>query len=327
VVSYVLNDGPRPVSERARARVLAAIDELDYRPNAVARALRLRRTRTLGVVVPDISNAYFGELAKELQDAAFAAGYSLLLANSSDDPERERAELATLLDRQVDGLILIGVGPASLQDVTRRVTIPLVALDRADGTTRAPTVTVDNRAGARLGVDHLISHGHRAIACIGGPAVLAAAQARVAGWRAALGVPGAARPEWLVSAKFSRAGGYDAARALLELTPRPSAIFASSDLQGIGALRACHEAALCVPDDMAIVAFDGTQEAEFTIPGLTVVQQPIRQIARRAVEIVVTPSAGDAPHVRPGRPHTVMQATLVLRESCGCPRSARDGDR
>lgn len=310
VVSYALNGGPRPVSDGTRRRVMQAVETLGYRPNAVARALRLRQTSTLGLIVPDISNPYFAELAKAIEDLAYGLGYSLLLANSSDDLARERAELATFADRQVDGLIIVGVGLESVRSAVDRVDIPMVALDRmADGIS---TVTVDNHFGARIGVEHLMSHGHRAIACISGPMELEGARSREDGWRTALGSDPSVETPLLVNVPFTRTGGYDAARQLLNLSERPTSIFASSDLQAIGALRACHEAGLRVPEDIALVSFDGTQEAEFSNPGLTVVQQPLREIAQRAVDTVLGTSS------MPPEGVIMIKPRLVIRSSCGC---------
>ncbi|HEX7106777.1 MAG TPA: LacI family DNA-binding transcriptional regulator [Acidothermaceae bacterium] len=312
VVSYVLNDGPRPVAPATRERVLKAIQELGYRPNAVARALVLRRTETIGLVVPDNSNPYFAELAKAIEDVAYSAGYAMVLGNSSNDSHRESAQLRTLSERQVDGLLFIGSSSHPDLSRLRGSGIPVVLLDRTSDDDSFPSVVVDNRAGARAGVEHLIRHGHRRVACIGGPEDLPAAAEREAGWRQALRTHRIARAGVLERSPFSRAGGYAATRRLLSSDERPSAIFASSDLQGIGALRACHEAGLRVPDDVALLAFDGTQESEYTTPPLSVICQPVNEIAARSLEILL---ADDGQQTRG---HVVLQPTLKLRRSCGC---------
>lgn len=125
VVSYVTNDGPRPVAAATREKVLAAMRELDYRPNAVARALRLQRAQAVGLVVPDVSNTYFGALARELSNQAFTAGYALLLGDSDDDPDRERAQIESLVSHQIDGLIIVSLAPDSVADVNGTPTVYL----------------------------------------------------------------------------------------------------------------------------------------------------------------------------------------------------------
>ncbi|RYX89334.1 MAG: LacI family transcriptional regulator, partial [Comamonadaceae bacterium] len=281
VVSYVLNNGPRPVAAETRDKVLRAIAEMGYRPNTVARALRSRRTMTLGLLVPDSSNPYFAELAKALEDSAFDKGYALLMANSSNDAERELSQLRALVARQVDGLLVVRTGATGSLQAEVPEDTPLVLLDRAIDRDVFSSVTADNFGGARAGVEHLISHGHHRIGCISGPADLPAARDRERGWAAALSDAKLQADEELVfRSPFSREGGYFAAQSLLALSSRPTAVFASSDLQAVGALRACHEAGLRIPEDIAVVSFDGTLESEFTWPPLTVVQQSIYALAQ-----------------------------------------------
>jgi LacI family transcriptional regulator len=312
VVSYVLNDGPRPVAEGTRERVLRSIEVLGYRPDAVARALKTRRTHTIGLLVPDNSNPYFAELAKAIEDAAYARGYALLLGNSDNDRQREKFQLAALRDRQVDGLLVIGTSSEADLSDPRASTTRVVLLDRAAGTLPYPSVVVDNRRGAYEGVRHLIEHGHRRVLCIAGPGDVPAAVDREDGWRAAMAEAGLSTEGLLTRTGFSRWEGYGAVRAVLARASRPTAIFASSDLQGIGVLRACDELGLGVPTDLAVVAFDGTQESEFTSPPLTVIQQDIQTIAETGVSVLLSPEL-------PGQPaHVIAPCRLVIRRSCGC---------
>jgi LacI family transcriptional regulator len=312
VVSYVLNNGPRPVAESTRQRVLRSIEVLGYRPNAVARALTTQRTHTLGLLVPDNSNPYFAELAKAIEDAAYARGYALLLGNSNNDQQRETFQLAALRDRQVDGLLVIRTSAEKDLNDPFRDGPPVVLLDRASGAVTYPSVVVDNEGGARAGVRHLIEHGHERVLCIAGPGDVPVAVERENGWRAALDESGLSGDGLLVRTEFSRQAGYDAARAFLAPGSRPTAIFASSDLQGAGALRACYERGLRVPEDVAVLAFDGTQESEFTSPPLAVVKQDIPAIAEAAIQMLVSPRRSDAPE------HVVTPYTLIPRRSCGC---------
>jgi LacI family transcriptional regulator len=316
VVSYVLNNGPRPVSPATRARVLAAIEELGYRPNAVARSLRARRTWTLGLVVPDNSNPFFAEFARAIEDVAFEHGYTLLLGNAMQDDTREASYIRTFLDRQVDGLLLISVGQGAVtMQALGGSQTPLVIVDRLLPGVRAATITVDNQAGGYLATRHLLEHGHTRIGCLSGPSDLTPSAERHRGWARALSEAGLRRPATLQArSDFSRHGGYLAARELLRRRQPPTALFALTDQQGIGALRAAAELGVRVPDELAIVSFDGIPESGFTIPGLSTMQQPIEAMARRAVDRLLQLLA--QPDGQPT--HDVFPVELLRRGSCGC---------
>jgi LacI family transcriptional regulator len=306
VVSYVVNDGPRSVAPETRDRVLAAIAELGYRPNVAARALKTGRMRTFALLVPDNRNPYFAELAHAIEDVAFRAGYALLVANSNNDPEREAAQLAAIRDRQVDGVFLI---PTGQPDPSLVPAVPVVVLDRIDAATTFSSVAVDNPAGAAAGTRHLVEvHGHTRVACLAGPDGVPVAVEREAGWRSALREAGLPTDGLVHRSAFSREGGYRAGLDLLASRQRPTAVFASSDVQAIGLLRAAHEAGIAVPDDLAVVAFDGTRESEFTAPPLAVVRQRLDRIAAVALELM---GAG-------GVRREVVDFDFVARASCGC---------
>lgn len=299
VVSYVVNEGPRKVAPETRERVLDAIRALGYRPNATARALRMGTTRTFGLITPDGGNPLFAELAKAIDREAAARGYVVLQTSADGDPVTESAKIAELLTRQVSGLVLVApTADPSLDDVE----VPVIAINRVLPT--VSSVRPAYREGARRGVEHLIEHGHRVIGLVIGGA---SHPERELGWRDALTAAGL--PEGPIArAKFSREGGYRAAQTLLEA--EPTAIFASSDLQAIGVLRAVHEAGLKVPDDIAVVAFDGTPETEYTWPPLTVVRQPVELVAREAVRRLI--DGEDSMEA------LTVPTELILRRSCGC---------
>lgn len=301
VVSYVVNEGPRPVAPETRERVLEAIRVLGYRPNATARALRMGTTRTLGLITPDGGNPLFAELAKAIDKEASARGYVVLQTSADGDPATEQAKLAELLVRRVSGLLL--VAPTEDPDLDG-VDVPVVAINRV--LPHASSVRPQYREGARRGVEHLIEHGHRTIGLvIGGRG----RPERELGWRDALERAGLDEGP-IVRASFSRSGGYAAGRELLAATNRPTAVFASSDLQAIGVLRAIHEAGLRVPEDVAVVAFDGTAETEYSWPPLTVVRQPLELMARDAVGRLV--DGQDSVE------EVTYPAELIIRKSCGC---------
>ncbi|GAB2634969.1 LacI family DNA-binding transcriptional regulator [Kribbella swartbergensis] len=306
VVSYVVNEGPRKVAPETRDRVLEAIRVLGYRPNATARALRIGTTRTLGLITPDGGNPLFAELAKAIDKEASARGYVVLQTSADGDPATEQAKIAELLIRQVSGLLL--VAPTEDPDLTE-VGIPVVAINRV--LPSASSVRPQYREGARRGVEHLIAHGHRRIGLvIGGGRRRTGPSERELGWRDALRQAGFEDGP-IARTTFSRQGGHDAGGELLKATKPPTAIFASSDLQAVGVLRAIHEAGLRVPEDVAVVAFDGTAETEYSWPPLTVVRQPLEQMARDAVgRLIDGQQAVEA---------VTYPADLILRRSCGCP--------
>lgn len=316
VVSYVVNGGPRPVAEETRVRVLDAIERLGYRPNGAARALRLARTSTIGLLVRDNTNPFFAEFAHAVEDAAFARDHAVLLGNSSGSAEREASYLGAFLDRAVDGLMIIGLSDSPrFDDVFERGT-PLVVLDRVPSRPGLAVVVVDNTGGARLATRHLVEHGHEAIGCVRGPAGIAAADERVAGWRSALRSARLPHPRTLVAVgEFTREGGYRATRELLGRTPGPTALFVSSDVQAIGALSAVREAGLRVPADVAVVSFDGTDESAFTDPPLTAIREPLTEMATKALSLLLDGHcSGDY----------TLPVELVTRASCGCHAERRD---
>jgi LacI family transcriptional regulator len=304
-----VNEGPRRVSPETRERVLEAIRVLGYRPNATARALRMGTTRTVGLITPDGGNPLFAELAKAIDKAASARGYVVLQTSADGDPDTEHAKIAELLTRRVSGLVL--VAPTEDPDLDE-VDVPVVAINRV--LPAASSVRPEYREGARRGVEHLIGHGHRTIGLvIGGSRKGRGGRSRVPerelGWRDAIRQAGLEEGP-IARTTFSRQGGYDAGRELLAATHRPTAIFASSDLQAVGVLRAIHEAGLGVPDDIAVLAFDGTAETEYSWPPLSVVRQPLEQMAREAVGRLI--DGQDAVEA------LTFPAELILRRSCGC---------
>jgi len=306
VVTYVINNGPRPVAPQTRARVLRAIEELGYRPNALARSLKAGTTRTVGLVVPDSRNPFFAELAHALEDVLFAAGHALLLANSADSPEREREHVRVLLDRQVDAVLLISLaGAAEIEEIIGAKK-PAIVLHRVRDNSSASSICIDDEQAAFDVVHHLRAvHGIDDIAMISGPSEAPVSAERERGWARA--VTGDGR---VVHEAFSIAAGHAGAMRLLAGAGRPRAVFAANDQQAIGVLKAASDLGLRVPADVAVVGFDGTAESEYSVPALTTVVQPSRQIAEAAFEILRTPQA-ELP-VRRVLPHR-----LALRDSCG----------
>lgn len=311
-VSHVLN-GTRRVSDSARARVEEAVQALGYSPSAVARALKTSETHILGVVVPNITNPFFAELTRGIEDACERAGYSVFLCNGDDDPARQGRALRTLMQRRVDGVVLATPTgePGDVKRFLGSTPVKTVVVDRPVPGLDADLVRIDHEAGARLAVQHLLEFGHRRIACISGPMQFAVSKARVEGWRKALLKAGVKpSPSWLLESEFDAAGGYERARQLLE-TGDVTAIFASNDLIAIGALRAAAELGRPVPGTLSIVGFDAIDLGAFSYPALTTVGYPIREIGEMATRVLIDRIAGKGPSKR----ESVVQPRLVVRES------------
>ncbi|MEV4172917.1 LacI family DNA-binding transcriptional regulator [Nonomuraea sp. NPDC049709] len=317
VVSYVINNGPKPVSEAARRRVLAAVEELGYRPNAVARSLRARRTWTIGVIASDSAGGtspFFGQFTRACEEVAWQRGYSVLLGNSAEDPARAEGYVRRFMEHQVDGLVLMRVPVSTDRAEEMCGRIPVVTIDHT-APPHFSRLAVDDEEGGYQATRHLLEHGHRRIGFVGGPLDITPVELRAAGWRRALREAGApAGP--VAEGELSLEGGYDAAFRLLSATAdRPTAVFASIDDQAIGAMRAAADLGLRVPEDVAVVGFDGAREAAYTVPGLTTISQPIDEMARHATETLVAAIEKEG-----GEPLTkIFSATLVTRGSCGCP--------
>jgi len=309
VVSYVINSGPRPVAPATREKVLRAIEELGYRPNRSAQSLRLGRTQTLALLVPDISNPFFAELAGQVQLAAREAGYALHFADVGNDPRDADDQIATFVHRQVDGILVIGLDTSTDFSPALERGVPVVAMDNFRNTPSIPTVALNDRAAAHDGVIHLLSHGHSRIAMIAGPEGTAASEARIAGWADALGRPLEELRGSLVHAEYSPAGGMSAIRELLDRPTGASAVFVASDIQAVGVIRVLHAARVSIPGDLAVLGFDGTTEGAYTWPSLTTVRQPAAVMAQEACAIVTG--------ARPSG-HLVVEHEIIRRQSCGC---------
>lgn len=323
-VSHVLNQ-TRPVSEKARLRVLDAVAELGYVPSAVARSLRKSETGIVGVLVPTVQNPFFAELVCGAEEACRQAGYSVFLCNSDNDPHRQQHYLRTLLEKRVDGLLVASVGePESFDRVLGSSGLPCVAMDRLMPGAQADRISLDNRGGAELATQHLLALGHSHIACISGPQKVEVSQARVKGWRAALKARQIeAQADWLQVSDFSTAGGYQAAMTLLRAPARPSAIFACNDLMALGVLRAAAELGLAVPAELSVMGFDNIELGGFVHPGLSTVGCSIRKLGREAGRLLIARIDQPSQALR----HVQLNPELVIRESCAPMQARRTGRR
>jgi len=312
VVSWVVNGGPKTVSEATAARVQEAVAKLGYRPNSTARALALGSTTMLGLVVPDSTNPFYAEYAVAVQHAAAARGYALLTISAGSDAAVELRGVLDLCDRQIDGLILArGTGAGVVGELARRgVRTPVVLVDSAAPHPGHLTIGPDATAGIEAVTDHLLTvHDHASVALVIGDTTDVELDGRQSGWLRAH-ARNRRSPGAVERAPFTRTGGYEAGLRLLTAGTRPTAVVTGSDLQAVGVLRAAREQGLDVPGDLAVASFDGTEEASFTWPSLTTSRQPVEAMAEAAVAAVL---ARDLPYE-----HRTFATELVLGGSCGC---------
>jgi LacI family transcriptional regulator len=314
-VSRALN-GTGQIAPATRAAIQAAVDQLGYHPNTVARSLVTKSTQTIAMLLPDITNPFYAALVGGVQQRALENGHTMLLCTTEGDPEREEQYLNLLRAKQVDGVLVDGLVLPS-ERITRFVRdgLPIVCLDRDIDSTLVPLVQVDNRLGARLATQHLLELGHRRVAHVAGAPELRISEERIEGYREAHNALGIQPYPGLVQVgAFTEQGGYDATCALLD-GHGFTAVFAANDLSAIGVLGALAEHGRRVPDDVSVVGFDDLRLSRFTTPPLTTVHQPAREIAVRATELLLG-LAGGTP-VATAR--HLLEPELVVRSSTAPP--------
>jgi LacI family transcriptional regulator len=314
-VSRVLFKHAR-VRAETRSRVSAVALDLDYTPNEVARSLITNRTHALGVLLPDLYGEFFSEVLRGIDLRARRDGFHLLVSSSHANGEDLVGALRAMRGR-IEGLIVMApdVDTASLVKAAG-VGFPLVLLDPGVRAVGCDSISIDNTSGAARAVEHLIGLGHRRIATITGPANNADARQRLAGYRRALAA-GGIEPDsaFEPAGDFTEPSGYAAVARLLELRPRPTAIFVANDYMAIGAMSALTQAGLRIPEDVAIVGFDDIAMARYLNPPLTSVNVDLLDLGARAVQRLVDHKNGAATR----RKNEVTPATLVIRKSCGAP--------
>jgi LacI family transcriptional regulator len=301
------------------AAVMAAVDELGYRPSGVGRALRMKRTHTLGLIVTDIQNPFFPELVQAADRAARGLGYSILLGSAAYDEHRAMDYLDLMVDRRVDGLI---VASSQLSDESWRwletSPVPVVVVNAEPAGVAVPVITSDNAGGTRLSTEYLLGLGHRRFAYIRGYAGFTADLPRVEGFRAACadaGIPDAEIFE--VRGDGLAEGGERAANELIDAARPMTAIVCHNDVTAIGALRALRRAGRHVPDEVSVVGCDDIAAASWVVPALTTLAQQKSEMGRLAVERLAA-ALGDPEHLPPPDP-VRLSMSLRVRESSGPP--------
>jgi LacI family transcriptional regulator len=311
-VSRVLN-GRDTVDPVLAERVAAAVADLGYRRNAVARSLRKQRTNLWAVIISDIENPFFTSMVRGIEDVASAAGYSVVLCNSDEDPKKESDYIGVALAGQMAGVI---ISPSSTRvaDVNQlpESGCPVVVVDRELRGVRGDTVVVDNEHGARMATTHLVEQGYERIACITGPGQLSTASQRLRGYKSALRTAGRQVDGALIRlADFRERGGHDAMASLLDGGSAPDAVFVANNLMTVGALECLSERGLVIPADMAVVGFDQVPWVDLVEPSITTVAQPAYEEGRTAAELLVGRAA--VPGRRPSR--VVLKTELRVRAS------------
>jgi LacI family transcriptional regulator len=319
-VSRVLSGVGRARPE-TRARVLDAARVLEFRPSLVARSLKQRATRTLGLIVTDIENPYFPQLVRAVEDAANAEGYAILLCNANEDPEREATYLDVLVERRVDGMIVAASTIGTRQrEWLAHPPVPVVLVNTSASQVDLPSIASDNRAGGQLAARHLLELGHRRFGYLMPPPRNVDAPNRVAGVQDELARHDREHRAERASLALGNggptvAGGEAAMDELLAAAVRPTAVIAYNDLMAIGALRAIRRAGLRVPHDVSLIGFDDVAFAEYAEPALTTLRQETAEMGRWAVARLTERLSG-RPTAAP-TPRIVLPVRLAIRASTG----------
>lgn len=314
-VSHIIN-GTRYVSDELKVKVEAAIRELGYRPNSLARGLRRGESKTLGLIVPDNSNPFFAEILRSIENIGYEHGYAVILCNSDGDIKKEISYTELLVAKQVDGIVFITTNNSCehLQEIIDEG-IPIVVIDRDIPLSGTDVLLVDNFHGGYMATRYLIELGHRRIACITGPSLLNPSADRVNGYKQALseaGIP--ENPAWIVTGDFQYRGGELGIEQLLQHDERPTAVFACNDMMALGALRGLRKAKLSVPRDISLIGFDDISLTSVVSPALTSVAQPLHEISRLAFELLIERIQQKGENHEAKR--IVLPTQIVERESC-----------
>jgi len=320
-VSRVINGGDR-VSPKTLAHVQRVIEAMGYMPNQAARVLKGHRTKTIGLVIPSIADPFFSSCAEAAQAVAQANDSLLIVTASHNDPHAEVENINILISHRVDGLILAPANSQSeiLRDLLKRVSVPVVAVDRPISDSFVASVVTDNFKGARFATQHLIDHGYKRIVCLTGESTLFTIQERVRGYRAA--VDAAGLPSTLnTSVKDYRSAEY-AIDSMLSGAHPPDALFTLKNSTTIFAFEALQKLNVPVPKVLALLGFDDFELAATVRPSVSVVQQPVEEIGRVAAELLFEQLLGKRNPRLPPKPRRPRQVTLetrlIQRSSCGC---------
>jgi DNA-binding LacI/PurR family transcriptional regulator len=313
---------PDLVAPATREKVLAAVQEFGFQPDSIARSLRTRETNTIGIIVPDIANWFFGLIVRAVGQIARDHGYTALVLNADENPEGEAHALATLRARRVSGIINCPVG-ADLERwrALKRSGVPLVELDRRSGLEQVDAVVLDDENAAMLATEHLIELGHRRIATIAGPQHLSNGRARLRGFQETLREAAiASAPRYIGYGDFREESGYQAMKTFLSEEVPPTAVFiANSEMTG-GAIAAIRERKIRVPDQLSVIGFDDARWARYLDPPLTMIAHPTEAMGKCAAELLLKRLTSKQKVYKPKL--VLLSPELVVRNSTSAPRRA-----
>jgi len=313
-VSAFFND-TAPVSTELRGRIEQAVNSIGYKRNAIARSLKMGTTKTIGLVIADITNPFFTDVTSVIQDMLHRSGYAVMLCCTDEDMAMQDEHISLLLDRMVDGLIIAPAGDDhALEKILARASIPTVLIDRICGGIDADAVVLDNQRAVQDAINYMISLGHRRIGYISGSLETSTGMGRLAGYKAALekaDLP--IRDDLIRFGNFRERDGYNAAMQLLVQPERPTALFSANNLMVIGVMKAIRDMGLRCPDDISVSSFDDFPWADVFQPNLTTIAQPVQAIGEQAAQLILERIARRNDH--PPR-RIVLSGRLMIRESC-----------
>jgi len=313
LVSLALNEKPY-VSKQAKERIYKAVRELGYRPNIVARSLKKKKTGILGLVLSDIANPFYPEIARGVEERAREYGFNLILCNTDADPFQEKKAIDILLSRQIDGLIITSARSNANLNEYLRENCPIVLVNRDPFPGMFDFVGIDNISSAMKAVNHLIKLGHKRIAFIEGEPASPASFGRYEGYKKAMEEAGLPIRENYVRIGYLRyEGGYRGMLSFLNLSHPPTAIFCANDMMALGAIDACVDNEVKVPEDIAIVGFDDMWVASLKAVQLTTVHQPRYQMGVRAVDLMIEKIEGKRDKIK----RVILPTKLIIRRTCG----------
>ncbi|WP_170116097.1 ribose operon transcriptional repressor RbsR [Brenneria roseae] len=312
-VSHVINNN-RFVSDAIREKVMKAVEELNYAPSALARSLKINQTRTIGMLLTASNNPFYAEVVRGVERCCYERGYSLILCNTEGDWARMSRNLETLLQKRVDGVLLMCTENhrPSPEMVSRYPSIPMVMMDWAPFEGVIDVIKDNSLLGGEMATNYLISRGYRKIACIAGPQDKTSAYNRLEGYRQAMKHAGLSVPdEYEIFGDFEFETGYRAMQRLLTLEEKPEAVFTCNDAMAVGVYRALYQAGLSIPEDVAVIGYDDIELARYISPPLTTIHQPKDELGELAVDTLLYRL--EHPDTEPNV--LVLTPELMVRES------------
>lgn len=311
-VSHVIN-GSRYVSEEIRERVMKVVEQLDYQPSALARSLKIKSTKTIGMLVTTTNNPFFSEVINAVECYCNQHHYNLIISNITGNEQRLSHNIQTLIQKQIDGLLLMCAEENFIQTYSLNLNLPTVVMDWWPMELPADKIYEDAIYGGYLATKTLLHHGHRHIGIITGNLAKPLAQNRLLGYQQALAeYQLVCKPEWIIESHFDFTGGIEGMEKLLALPQRPTAVFACSDTIAMGAYQTAWRHKLSIPQDISIIGYDDINLAQYLAPPLTTIHQPKQELGQRAVKILLE-------RIQQNNPKTyrtfILEPTLVWRES------------